>query len=293
MQSTKLILAVVSSFFALSLPSASLAKGAGKIAVYIEPVKLQTLSDRLIYPAAVTASRVVPVTTEVEGFVKELRAELGQKVERGSPLLWITNPDPIYHYKPFLVTAPFAGVITGIEIAVGDRVQKGRALLTLTDNRELKIKINVTADDLSQLKPKQKAQLVIGEKDWPLQIRALSPMVDTASGTAACELELSDKNMASQLVPGKLGQVVFQVAERRGILVPESAIFYRGRDTFVIRVDEANKARYIPIKILKSGLGLHEIESPQLKEQQRIITHANSYVAEGDELEIKVAEAGT
>ena len=264
-----------------------------KPSVYTDPIKVQTLSDRLVYPAAVSASRIVPVTSEVDGFIKDLKAELGQKVAQGSPLLKISNPDPVYHYEPFVVTAPFAGVITSIDIAVGDRVQKGRALLTLTDNRQLKIKINVTADDLSRLSPQQKAELKIGENTWPLHVRALSPMVDPATGTAACELELDAKANPSQLVAGKLGQVVFSLGERKGIIVPESAIFYRGRDTFVIRVEASSKAHYVQVKIAKAISGSYEILSPDLKEGQKIVTHATSYVAEGDELDVKSAEAGT
>ncbi len=262
-----------------------------KPAVYTETIKLQSLSDKLLYPATVSALRVVPVTAEVEGFVKELKAELGQKVAQGSTLLRIANPDPVYHYEPFAVTAPFAGVITGIDIAVGDRVQKGRTLLTLTDNKDLKIKINITGEDLALLTPKQQADLLIGEGIWPLRIRALSPIIDPATGTAACELELSDKAKASSLVPGKLGQVVFKIAERKGFVVPESAIYYRGRDVYVVRVDEKNKAQYLTVKILKNREGKFEIAGAALKEGQAIVTHATVYIADGEELDVKAAEA--
>lgn len=260
-----------------------------KPSVMVAKLKAENLSDRFLYPATLSAFRVVTLHSDADGLVSDLKVELGQKVQAGQTLAFIRNPDPIYEFKPYAVTAAFSGIVTSVDIAVGDRVTKQRPLFTLADLRSIKIKIHLTADDLLVLKPQDRAILLVHGKEFPLRIRAMSPMIDPATGTAPCELELVDSSKIAGLVPGSLGKVVFETNRRKGVIVPEAALVYRGRDPFVIRVTDKKTAQYVPVKILKHDVGRMEIQS-ELKEGDTFISNAMGFIAEGEALQTQDPE---
>ena len=153
-------------FFIASLFFPTAHAAVKKPTVRVEAIKSEGLSDRLIYPATLSAFRVVPLHSDADGLVTTLNVELGQKVSSGQALALIKNPDPVYDFKPFALTAPFSGIITSVDIAVGDRVSKSRPMLTLADLKSIKIKIHLTAEDLAFLKPQYPALLSIHGKEF-------------------------------------------------------------------------------------------------------------------------------
>ena len=74
-----------------------------------------------------------------------------------------------------------------------------------------------------------------------VKIRGISPFVDPATGTATCELDLSEK-LTNPLPAGVIGQASFKANDRKGISIPEFAIFFKGADPF-IRIIQDGKAK--------------------------------------------------
>ncbi len=267
----------------LALCSTSIAYSAAENSpqqVVVDKVKFTQLSERLVFPAMIAPQRTVVVLAEVEGYIKTLDVELGQRVAQGAKLATLVNPDPVYSFAPFKVTSPFAGVVAAIDVVAGDRIQKGRQLLTLADQAAPKIKINVTAEDITKLRPKSAGKLTVGDRSFDVKIRAMSPVLDPLLGTAACELELQKPD--GKLIPGSSGQVTFESSEHPGIFVNDTAVVYRGAKPYVMRLAEGNLVKFVAIDIVKRGLGNLEIKSADLKEGDTIITNRSGYIAEGE-----------
>ncbi len=258
-----------------------------KTIVLANTVKKQTLSERLLYPAILAAFRIVPIYADAEGLVSDLRVDLGQSVRLNQPLAQITNPDPTYGFKPYALVSPINGMITVLDIAVGDRVTKAKPLMVIADLNAYKVKIHLTASDLHALHKGDQGTLTLQGKKLPVRIRAMSPMIDQATGTAPAELEIiaSPKELRV-LVPGSMGQVVFETNRHEGIILPEDAIVYKGKDPYVIRFSAEKTAQYLPVKIVKHDVGQVELAPENLKDGDLVVTGSAGYIPEGEALDV-------
>ncbi|MDQ3235142.1 MAG: efflux RND transporter periplasmic adaptor subunit [Pseudobdellovibrionaceae bacterium] len=255
-------------------------------------VELQEVADRMLYPARIAAYRSVSVPAEIEGFVQTLDVALGQQVRSGQILVRISNPDPVYEFKSYGIKAPFAGVVSSIDVAMGDRITRGKNLLTLADSASLKILVHLTTDDVKKLKPGYPGSLLIDKQAIPVRIRAMSPVIDATTGTAPCELELSDApKSAGLLVAGSIGQVRFSVNQRKAVLLPERSIVYRGKDPYIIRLTKDLKAEYLTVTIVRQSSGQVEIESA-LKAGETIVASSQGFVAEGEAVTVESTQGG-
>lgn len=288
-QIIKILLIFVGSSSSLLALSAEKPK---VVALKVEP---QSVADELFYPARIAAHRTVGIPAEIDGFVQSLSVSLGQSVKAGQTLLGISNPDPVYDYKAYSIKAPFSGIISSVETAVGDRVARGKQLLTLADSQSLKILIHLTSDDVRKLHPGFPGQLLIGADPVAVRIKAMSPIIDPASGTAPCELELLDpKQNKDLLVAGSIAKVRFALNQRQALLLPERSIVYRGRDPFVIRIAEGQRARYLPVTILKQNRGLFEVRIKDgIPAGSQIVASSQGFIQEGEELQLESTTAVT
>lgn len=258
-----------------------------KASVIAMNVAVQDLADRMLYPARVAAYRSVGVPAEIDGFVQTLNVQLGQRVKAGQVLVNLNNPDPVYEFKSYGIKAPFSGVVSAIDVAVGDRINRGKSLLTLADSSSLKILVHLTTDDVKKLQPNYPGKLLIGKEQIPVRIKAMSPIIDASTGTAPCELELSDagKN-AGFLVAGSIAQVSFSINQRKAVIVPERAIVYRGKDPFIIRLSKELKAEYLPVNIIKQSSGQVEIES-KVQSGETIVASSQGFIVDGETVTVE------
>lgn len=110
-------------------------------------------------------------------------------------------------------------------------------------------------------------------------------MVDPATGTATAELLFVDPKSAATVPLGLIGKVSFAVNKRQGVQIPEHAIVYRGKETFV-RVVENNKAKIKPVVIASTQRGLCEISSG-LEPNETVILRSSRFVADGQTVTIQ------
>lgn len=286
----------------LSYSSLSLAALDKKPVVFVLTAETIELSEVLAYPARVEPRIRAAVVAETDGVVTRILAPLGSQVKAKSSLLMIKNTDPVYSYAPLVVTSAVAGVVSRVEVTEGSRVSRGDKLLLVTDPEQVRIAVEVTAQDLKYISPGQKAELKTQSsvESIPLRVKGVSPFVDPATGTASCELEL-DRNAQGGRAPGTkgsvapslpplgiLGRVYFRANVRKGISVPDSAITYRGKDPF-IRIVESGKAKLMAVDIGRKESGQVEILKG-LKSGDSFVERASGFVADGEEVEIKMNE---
>jgi multidrug efflux pump subunit AcrA (membrane-fusion protein) len=227
--------------------------------VFTETVKSEELFDRLTYPARVTPKVSTTILSETDGIVSKILAPLGQRVRKNEKIMTITHTDPVYQYAPTPIFAPVSGVVSSVEITEGTQVSKGEKLALVTDPAQVRVNVEIPAMDLSMLTRGMAGEFKISGVDKPIQVkvRGISPFVDPATGTATCELEIAEK-LANPLPAGIIGQVVFKANDRKGISIPEFAVFYRGTDTFV-RVVKDGKAKQVAVVLGKRSRGNVEI----------------------------------
>ena len=289
------VFATLIAVIATQHPERAFAAIPRKPLVYTQSVKSKELSEVLTYPARVEPRIRASVVAENDGVVSKIVASLGRTVKAGAPILVIRNSDPVYQYAPMVVTAPVAGVVSRVEVTEGSRVARGDKLVMVTDPEQARVVVEVTAEDVSAIKPGLTAELKMpgaasSDQGLKVRVKGISPFVDPATGTASCELELVRDAKSKKTLPplGVIGRVIFNVNVHKGVSIPDSAITYRGKDPFV-RVVAEGKAKLVAIEIGRKEAGHVEILRG-LKSGDQLIERATGFVSDGEAVEAQDVE---
>lgn len=257
--------------------------------VFSEKITTQPIFDLLTYPARVDSKVNATVLAETDGVISKILKPLGSKVRRGEAIAVLKHIDPVYQYAPMMVVAPVAGVVNQVLVTDGALVNKGDKLISITDPNQLRIMIEVAAQDVRSIHAGLKADFFIANRNEPLmaEVKGLSPSVDPMLGTATCELALSKTGEKNLLAPGMIGRMQFKVNQRQGILLMDFAVFYKGDDTFV-RIIENGHAKSVPVKLGEKHQAKVEVLSG-LKAGDEVIDRASGFVADGDQVKVEKA----
>jgi RND family efflux transporter MFP subunit len=156
------------------------------------------------------------------------------------------------------VIAPFAGVIGDIPVKVGDYLQKGDPIATLTENKLLDLRLSIPLERQPQLRLGLPVEMLDdrGNAIAIGQISFISPNVSANSQTILAKATFpnpSGELLNLQFVKAK---VIWQ--EKPGILVPVIAVTRLGGQTFVFTAQKPEQqkpgmppliARQKPVKL--------------------------------------------
>lgn len=142
-----------------------------------------------------------------------------------------------------------AGIITGIEVKLGQRVEPTSALMRLAQTDRLWLEIQAPATDAANWKTGSKLKLQ--GRDITARIISVSPMVTAGSQTVAIRAEVDSG--ANGLRPGELVAVELPAsAAAGGWDVPLSAVAHDGSQAYVfVRSADGFEAR--PVKVSASA----------------------------------------
>ena len=149
----------------------------------------------------------------------------------------------------FVVTAPYAGVVSEVPVALGDMAMPGRPLFTLYDPSALRVTASLPQSALSGLgaNPDLKFEIpgmaVAPGMTKPASVQLL-PTVDAATHTA--QLRLGLPATMKGLAPGMFARVWLPAANDAGasarLFVPTSAVLRRAEMTGVYVLDGQGRA---------------------------------------------------
>ena len=142
-----------------------------------------------------------------------------------------------------------AGIVTGIDVKLGQRVEPTSALMRLTQTSKLWLDIQVAAADANAWKPGNQLKLP-GSVDTA-RIISVSPIVTAGSQTVSVRAEV--ESTASALRPGELVTVTLSVsAATEGWDVPLAAVVRDASATVVfVRTGDGFEAR--PVKVIANA----------------------------------------
>jgi len=259
--------------------------------VFVDPAEPAALYDRLTYPAKLQPKVEAAVLSEVDGVIEKIHVGLGRKVTKNQTLFTLRRTDPIYQYASVHVRSPVAGVVSQVEFTEGSRIISGQKLMVVIDPDRPKVVIELAAADLEGIKIGLQGELkpVGQDKSYEVKVIGISPFIDSATGTATCEMELVDQSAGgATLPPGLMGKVSFKVNERKGIQIPESAVIFRGKDTFVRTVKD-EVVHLAPVKLGNLRRGFYEI-TEGLEKGVSVVIRTSQYVADGQKVQVQTEE---
>ncbi|EDX87650.1 efflux transporter, RND family, MFP subunit [Synechococcus sp. PCC 7335] len=132
------------------------------------------------------------------------------------------------------VTAPIAGIVGDIPVNLGDYVQAGDQLATITQNQDLDLEIAIPINEADRLRTGLPVELSLFGSDDTIAtgaINFISPTTDTDTQTVLAEARFSTPRQPLQDDQRLEVRVIWD--ERPGILIPSTAITRLGGETFV------------------------------------------------------------
>jgi multidrug efflux system membrane fusion protein len=146
------------------------------------------------------------------------------------------------------VVAPFTGIVTGKSVDVGMTVFPGMPLMTVEEEGQYRLEVNVPETLPGKVKAGQTVQISIdGAKAGATgRIVEIVPRVDPVSRTYLVKIEVSGPDLRS----GLFGRAMLPVGEKKGITVPANAVLESGQLTYVWVADPGNIAR---MRLVKPG----------------------------------------
>lgn len=263
--------------------------------VFVGSIKKTKIYDELVYPVQVKALRKTVIKADMAGIVTKVHYHLGERVRRKKVLVEIKHTDPMFLGRKVGHKSFLSGMVTKSYVSVGAVVAKGSPLLEVIDPTELKGVFNIPIKDKKLLKRGEKGVLQFSsDKKISVSLVGVSPTVDWSLGVVPAEIKISLNQKSSvkkpELLLGKIGEVRFKVNEHKGILVPQSAILYRMKKTF-LRLIKDKKMQKFPVTLGNKYHDQIEING-DLKEKDLFIVRSNQYIAEGEEVSIVTKDNG-
>ena len=180
------------------------------------------------------------------------------------------------------VTAPFAGVITQKLANAGAMAAPGQPVLMLENTDKLQVQTNVSNDVYAQLKLGTHVA-ISGEGQGADIVGTIANLVPSADPVTHSHLVKIDLPKDTGLRSGSFVQVAFNLGERDGLRVPDSAVISRVGITGVFVVDAQGIANYRMVRTGTASAGQVEILAG-LVAGEKVVTSSASALQNGDKV---------
>lgn len=192
-----------------------------------------------------------------------------------------------------VVVAPDDGIISASAANVGSLTQPGQELFRLIRGGRLEWRAEVTAADLSRLKPGQPARLesptgvaVSGS------IRAVAPTVNPQTRIGLVYIDLPP-NAAKVLSAGMFARGEFDFGQRPALTLPQTAVQLREGFAYVFRLEPAadGLARVVQLKV---GIGRRHGERIEITEgldgAAEVVAAGGGFLGDNDSVRVVAPE---
>jgi RND family efflux transporter MFP subunit len=192
-----------------------------------------------------------------------------------------------------LLTSPLDGAVLERVSEPGNLVQPGDAVLTLGDFSAIKVMVQVSELELSQVQTGQSVQVRLDafpEQVFSGQVSRISPAADPTA--RLIPIEITMPNLGGRIGSGLLARVQFQSEQSEGVVIPETALAAAGEDNestlFILEGSgETAKAVARSIQIGNRANGLVEVRSG-LEPGETFVARSSGPLQDGQAVRLSV-----
>jgi RND family efflux transporter MFP subunit len=148
-----------------------------------------------------------------------------------------------------VLRAPFSGVVSGLTLNAGERVQVGETLCTVVDDVDVEADIGVLESDLRALELGRPALVYIPALDLtvPATVDVISPSIDSASRT--CQVLVRLRSEDGKIKPGMFVRTsIAGEVHADKLVVPREAILTRDGRPLIFRVEDG-RAKWVYVEL--------------------------------------------
>lgn len=169
------------------------------------------------------------------------------------------------HIEGNAVCSKYSGVITGVNLAVGDSLGTGAAVITLYDTEAVSMTVSMDEEDMSDITMDTQANIsftAYPEDIFQATVTEISDAVTDSDGNVTYDVTVTIEGDSSGLFQGMTGEITFITKETQKVMyVSNRAIFREGRKSYVKKKDSDGTIRTIEVKTgFSDGVNVEIIE---------------------------------
>lgn len=183
------------------------------------------------------------------------------------------------------VRAPVSGLITARTVVLGQIVGAGSELFRLVRQGQLELNAQVPETDLQGLRAGLPVRVTLAEiGDMQGTIRIVTPQIDPQTRLGVARISLPPR---LGVRPGMFGTAEIALVAAPTVVVPQSAIVYRGSNSGVFVLDAGNHARF---RAVQTGARLgREVAVTGVREGERVVDSGAGFLGDGDLVTVAAA----
>lgn len=185
------------------------------------------------------------------------------------------------------ILTPFDSTIEDSYVELGDYVKKGDNIAKIVDLDPIFIKINVTENEIDNLRLNQKTLIKISDKSYKGHINYISKTSDPLTRNFKVEIQINNAN--KKIISGLSSEVIISLSEEDAYLIPSSLISLDNYGKIGVKVVKEKKVSFLTVDIISDTGNGYWINSNSNKnlEDYMLITQGHEYVIEGENVIIE------
>jgi len=180
-------------------------------------------------------SKIAAVSSRIPGRIIELKISTGDSVKRGDEVAKVESRQPGDPPPVISLTAPLSGLVTHVDIRLGDPIDPERAVLEITDLSEVFAVARVPEHQAGRLKPGTLAHIKVAalpNEKFDGELLRFGTSADKESGTIDAIFRLP--NTGGQLRSDMRAEFSIVMSKRSNVVsVPRAALQGEGGNRFV------------------------------------------------------------
>jgi multidrug efflux pump subunit AcrA (membrane-fusion protein) len=258
------------------------------------------IQDYIALSGDIVAGSTVDTYTEAaSGKITRVYVSVGQRVNRGAPIVAVDPSRPGLDYRASIAVAPISGTVVSLPAQVGMTVSPAVPLARISGSGALELRLYVAERFISKMALNLPCEITLDA--WPGEVfqgslSEMSPTVDPASRTM--EVKVNVNNAGSKLKAGMFAKVRIITERKENIVkIPASAALNRFGEQYVFTVDrnapEGSAARK---RVIVPGITIDGVMEVQqgLSPNEEIIIRGQTLLEDGSRVNVieQTAPAG-
>lgn len=225
------------------------AEQSNTVTVSAKVLQEETIQSTVKVTGDITSKTEVSVYPETTGKVTRILRDVGEVVKRGNIIAYIDPSRPGTSFAESPISAPVAGTVIAMDVAIGDTVSTGTIIAAVGSLDDLELTVYTAEKYANFLKPGLPAYVELSaasDEKFSATVIEVSPVVNRSNRTIEVTLEFDEFD--SRIKPGMFASVTLVVQEIQDTLVVSRGAIrqYNDEDTVFI-IDENNIARRMPV----------------------------------------------
>lgn len=178
------------------------------------------------------------------------RAETAQRAALAQVRALSASTDVSTTQRSFTrVLAPYDGLVSAVQVQVGDMAVPGKPLLTVYDPSAMRIIASLPVAQLSQWQREQTVTVALAQQTLTLTTAAITVLPVTDPNAQQVQVRLDLPQTPAGLMPGMFAKVNFPIGSRPQLRVPQSAVVQRGELSAVYVLNAQSQYRLRQIRL--------------------------------------------